>query len=128
MAMKPMKKPVAKMATTKPRGSKTATQVGNDNAREARNLYRGNQKGKDSNLTSKGQIAKAKSDGYSSSKNPTNKGYFDAMVKGRSNERAGGSANLSSMEKKAKANAKTVANKPKAPKAAPKRGLASRGR
>ena len=52
MAMKPMKKPVAKMAkmsdkakpktaTTKSRGSKSATQVGNDNARELYNAYRG---------------------------------------------------------------------------------------
>ena len=79
-------KPKAKV--TKPRGSKSQTQVGNDNQRELYNAYRGQVKPNfnlidKSQKVSKGQVAKAKSDGASASK-------VAKLQSKRNSQRAGG--------------------------------------
>jgi hypothetical protein len=79
---KPVEKPKA------PRGSKSATQVGNDNQRELYNAYRGQVKPNfnlidKSQKVSKGQVAKAKSDGASASK-------VAKLQSKRNSQRAGG--------------------------------------
>lgn len=86
------KKPVAKRtAVTKSRGSKTAKQMGDMNARELYNERRDVQNA----------VARRGS-------------WMDKEISKQDKmTRAGGSKNLSSMESKAKANAKGVANKPK---------------
>lgn len=122
MAMKPMKKPVAKMATTKSRGSNTKVQVGNQNQIESTRVNK--------NYPNKTTTAQAKTTKRASGV----KGIFNRneATAGFIAQRAGGSKNLSSKEMGAKAKIaagnKGVANKPKGSKAAPKRGLASRGR
>ena len=78
------KKPVAKMATTKSRGSKTATQVGNQNQIES------------SRVSKSGKVTAAQA----KAENPKNKiaeGKKSA-VGVRNMQRAGGSKNLSNRE------------------------------
>jgi hypothetical protein len=116
MAMKKMtgaKKPVAKMATTKSRGSKTATQVGNMNAMEnvrVNKYYK--------NIVSKAEVKGMKSEGKSQSKTFTNArgekfgAKTSEVARARKSQRAGGGKNLGPMEKKPMS--KVV--KPKAPR------------
>ena len=86
------KKPVAKMATTKSRGSKTATQVGNQNQIES------------SRVSKLGKVTAAQA----KAENPKNKiaeGKKSA-VGVRNMQRAGGSKNLSNREMYEKRNSR----------------------
>jgi hypothetical protein len=127
MAMKKMaggtKKPVAKkIAVTKSRGSRTATQVGNENAREnvrVNKYYK--------NIVSKAEVKGMSKEGKSQSKTFTNaRGEkFGAngseVARARKSQRAGGGKNLGPMEKpKPKAMPAKAAGRPKKMAKAPK--------
>jgi hypothetical protein len=119
---------VAKMTTTKSRGSNTKVQVGNQNQIESTRVNK--------NYPDKTTTAQAKT----TKRAPGVKGMFNKneATAGFVAQRAGGSKNLSSKEMGAKAKiaagSKGVANKPKGSLksaktvSAPKRGKASRGR
>jgi hypothetical protein len=92
MAMKPMKKPVAKMtAKTKPktvtksRGSKTATQIGNDNQREGYNAQRDVKQKR----SKSGRIIGKTIPGFKVSKADSDSQGFD-MADMRKSQRSGG--------------------------------------
>lgn len=105
------KKPVAKMATTKSRGSNTAKQIGDMNQREWYNANRG--KAGTGSKATRAEAVKS----YSKDTPTPLKGK---RLEQYEQQRAGGSKNLTLTERKAKvikakgaANAKGVANKPK---------------
>ena len=120
------KKPVAKMATTKSRGSNTAKQVGDMNQRETYNASRdGNTRGSNSRGTG-AKVTKAEASQKSQRIGTPNKSRPGKVMMGIEREaylaqRAGGSKNLSSKEIKAASARKSN------PKAAAK-GKGSRGR
>ena len=107
MAMKKMtgaKKPVAKMATTKSRGSKTAEQMGNMNQRETVRAQRGG-----GTVTSKRDVANAKAKDAANKKAKNGIPKLNEASASRASQRAGGSKNLSYGEMKAKPTRKSGA-------------------
>ena len=131
MAMKKesgAKKPMAKMASkakTTSRGSKSTTQVGNDNQRELYNAYRGMKEG--------GTYGKnAKYPGFTINKPTLAKNKISKAEATPKGSKSGGMKKLGGNEALAARNAQraggaTVKVQPAKPKAMPK-GKASRGR
>ena len=140
------KKPVAKMATTKSRGSKTAKQMGDQNQRELYNAYRGMKEGGtygknakypgftiNKPLLAKDKVSKAQATPKKSKSGGMQIPGGNEALAGRNDQRAGGSKNLSAKEMRAKklkaktaAANKGVANKPKGSMAGAKRAAVAR--